>query len=176
MAKPREAKPIAMALLAVVVLFVLRASAVAEPIVLGPGTIQLEGAWTGEAPVTTGSPLLARRQGDVVLTVTRIAAPNPAAWRSATREAYIADVEAGVVSSAGAGATKLASKRKKLGADGVNVLDVTVRRTGPKGPEVVAVRILLFRTLTMAAAAARTDTRAGRKQVEAAVAGLAPSK
>lgn len=144
----------------------------AEPLGLGPATIDLTAGWTGEAPgVPPASPVLVRRNGDAVLVVSRLAAPNPGAWRSSTREAYLDEVEAGLL----AGATKVAVKRRKLGTDGVNAIDVTMRRNGPSGPEVVAVRVLLFRTLTMAASAAAPDTRGNRKLVEQAVSGLLPT-
>jgi hypothetical protein len=159
------------ALAAAGVLLALAGTAAAEDVALGPATIELDAAWTGEAPVTGTSPVLVRKNGGAVLTVSRLPAPNPGAWRSSTRDAYIGEIEAGLV----AGATKLAAKRKKLGTDNVNVLDVTLRRTGPAGPEVVAVRVLLFRTLTMAAAAAAPDTRGNRKLVETAVSGLLPT-
>lgn len=158
--------------LAALLLFAATTGATADPIPMGPATITLDDGWRGDAVREGVSPVLVRRLDDAVLTVSRLPAPNPGAWRSATRDAYIDAVEAGLV----AGATKVASKRRKLGADNVNVLDVTLRRTGPSGPEVVAVRVLLFRTLTMAAAAAAPDTRANRKRVEAAVGGLAPSR
>jgi hypothetical protein len=160
------------ALAVLALLAALFRGAAADPIPLGPATITLDDAWTGETPREGVSPVLVRSQGDALLTVSRLPAPNPGAWRAATRDAYIDAIEAGLV----AGATKVAAKRRKLGADSVNVLDVTLRRTGPSGPEVVAVRVILFRTLTMSAAAAAPDTRANRKRVESAVAGLVPSK
>ena len=156
---------------ALLVLAVLAAPAAAEEIALGPAILTIDPAWTGGAPVTGSSPVLVRTHDGAVLTVSRLAAPNPAAWRSATRDAYIDEVEAGLLVDA----AEVASKRKKMGSDNVNVLDVTLRRKGPNGPEVVAVRVLFFRTLTMAAAAAAPDTRAGRKRVEAAVGGFGPS-
>lgn len=158
--------------LTITILLALSGAAAAEPLNLGPATIELDPAWTGETPAAPpASPALVRRNDAAVLVVSRLAAPNPGAWRSATREAYMTEVEAGLL----AGATKLSSKRRKLGTDNVNVIDLTMRRTGPAGPEVVAVRVLLFRTLTMAASAAAPDTRANRKLVESAVAGILPT-
>ncbi len=149
----------------------LGSSAGADPISVGPALLELDALWVGGPPAAEGSPLLVRTSGDGVLVVTRAPAGNTPAWRSATRDAYMTEVEKGLL----AGAEKLALTRKKLGKDNVNVIDATVRRKGPKGgTEVVAVRILLFRTLTIAAAAAAPDTRAGRKLVETAVAGLSP--
>lgn len=162
----------AAALLVALGLAALTATAAAEPIKVGPAALALDPAWTGGAPATTGSPLVVRRHGAALLTVTRAAAPNTDAWRARTRERYLDEVEAGLV----AGAVKLRARRTRLGADGVPVLDVTLRRAGPVGAEVVAVRMLLFRTVTIAAAAAAPDDRRGRKLVEAAVAGLAPAR
>jgi hypothetical protein len=160
------------ALAALALLCALAAPAMAGPVEvsLGPATIALDPAWTGD-PAGDVSPVLVRTSGAAVLTVSRLAAPNPAAWRSATRDAYIDAVEAGFL----VGATRVATKRRKLGTDAVNVLDLTLRRPGPTGPEVVAIRVLFFRTLTMAAAAAAPDTRSNRKRLEAAVSGLLPT-
>lgn len=153
----------------------LAAPAGAQPVTvtIGPARLEHDPAWSGEPVAEGGAPALVRRQGLAILTVTRTAAPNPAAWRPRTRDAYLAEVEAGLV----AGATRLASKRRALGQAGVPTLDLTLRRRGPDGAaEVVAVRVLLFRTMTIAAAAAAPDDRAGRRLVEGAVAGLAPAR
>ncbi len=146
----------------------------AEPLKVGPAQIELDPLWNGPPVAIEGSPLLVRRRDGALLTVTRAAAPNTAAWRSATRTAYLDEVEAGLLA---AGATKLGAKRKQLGKDSVPVLDVTVRRQAPDGTtEIVAVRLLLFRTVTIAAAAAAPDSRAGRTLAEAAVATLVPQR
>lgn len=50
-------------------------------------------------------------------------------------------------------------------------LDLTFRRRGPRGVEVVAARVLLFRTLTMVAIAAAPRDRGA---VDAAVRALTP--
>ncbi|HUQ06421.1 MAG TPA: hypothetical protein VM261_28150 [Kofleriaceae bacterium] len=166
------------ALVALVVIAAGAAAAVAEPVVVTPAQIELEAAWTG-AEVTPepleGAAWVVRTNRDALLTVTKAKAGNTAAWRSATREKYLDDVEAGLVAGAGAGAEKLAAKRGKVGRDNVPVLDVVLRRRSPAGAtEIVAVRVLLFRTVTVAAAGAAPDTRSGRKLVEGAVTKLVP--
>ena len=149
-------------------------SAAADAIAVTPAQIELDAAWAG-APVATepagGAAWVVRTNGDALLTVTKAMAGNTAAWRSKTREAYLDAVEAGLTR----GAEKVSAKRGKVGRDGVPVLDVVLRRTAPGGrTELVAVRVLLFRTVTVAAAAAAPDTRAGRKLVEGAVTRLVP--
>lgn len=161
-------------LLAMAVLGAATAAASAEPVVVMPAQIELDPAWTGApapAEPTVGAAWVVRTNGDALLTVTKASAGNTAAWRSATRETYLDEVEASLVK----GAEKLSAKRGKAGKDNVPVLDVVMRRKGPGGAtEVVAVRVLLFRTVTVAAAAAAPDTRGGRKLVEGAVTKLVP--
>jgi hypothetical protein len=149
-------------------------TATAEPVVVTPAQIELDAAWTG-APAapepTVGAAWVVRRSGDALLTVTKASAGNTPAWRSATREKYLDEVEASLVR----GAEKLSAKRSTAGKDNVPVLDVVMRRKAPGGAsEVVAVRVLLFRTVTVAAAAAAPDRRSGRKLVEGAVTKLVP--
>lgn len=150
------------------------ADAAAEAIVVTPATIELDAAWTGTPAATeptVGAAWVVRHNGNALLTVTKAMAGNTAAWRSATRETYLDDVEAGLV----AGAEKLSAKRGKVGKDNVPVLDVVMRRKAPGGAsEIVAVRVLLFRTVTVAAAAAVSESRTGRKLVEGAVTKLVP--
>lgn len=160
------------ALVALLVVCGTAAAAAAEPLVVTPAQIELDAAWAGDPPATEGSPLLVRKNGAAVLTVTKALAGNTAAWRSATREKYMDEVETGLLVG---GAEKLSGKRAKVGKDNVPVMDVVLRRKRADGSkEVVAVRVLLFRTVTVAAAAAAPDTRSGRKLVEGAVVGLVP--
>ena len=148
--------------------------AAAEAVVVTPAQIELDAAWTG-TPVPTepavGAAWVVRQNGGALLTVTKAIAGNTAAWRSATREKYMDEVEAGLVK----GAEKLSAKRSKVGKDNVPVIDVVMKRKAPGGAsEIVAVRVLLFRTVTVAAAAAAPDSRSGRKLVEGAVTKLVP--
>lgn len=150
------------------------APSAAEAIAVTPAQIELDEAWAG-APVAAepvvGTAWVVRTNGDALLTVTKAMAGNTAAWRAKTREAYLDALEAGLTR----GAAKVSARRGKVGRDGVPVLDVVLRRTAPDGrAELVAVRVLLFRTVTVAAAAAAPDTRAGRKLVEGAVTKLVP--
>jgi len=150
------------------------AAAAAESITVTPAQLELDEAWAG-APVAAepaaGAAWVVRTNGDALLTVTKAMAGNTAAWRTKTREAYLDAVLAGLTR----GAEKVSARRGKVGRDGVPVLDVVLRRTAPGGrAELVAVRVLLFRTVTVAAAAAAPDTRAGRRLVEGAVTRLVP--
>ncbi|HVK78743.1 MAG TPA: hypothetical protein VM734_35830 [Kofleriaceae bacterium] len=153
------------------------APAAAEPVEVGPATLALAPAWSGEpaaaSPAPADTPLVRRHRDGAVLTVSRAPVGNLDAWRSKTRGAYLDAVEAGFL---GPGTVRLGGARPRLGKAEVPVLDLTFRRTAGGTTEVVAVRVLLFRTVTIAAAAAAPDTRAGRRLVEAAVATLAPTK
>jgi hypothetical protein len=149
-------------------------TATAEPVVVTPAQIELDAGWTGApaaAEPTVGAAWVVRTNGDALLTVTKASAGNTAAWRSTTRDKYLDEVEAGLAK----GAEKVSAKRGKVGKDNVPVLDVVLRRKSPSGAsEIVAVRVLLFRTVTVAAAAAAPETRSGRKLVEGAVTKLVP--
>lgn len=166
--------PVRRPVVAVVLLALLGASATAEVITVTPAQLDLDGAWSGPAvpeEPPPGEAWVVRRNGEAVLTVTRAQAGNTAAWRSKTREAYIDGVEAAILR----GAEKLSSKRSKIGRDNVPVLDIVMRRKSPSGRmEMVAVRVLLFRTVTVGAAAGAPDSRSGKKLVEGAVTKLVP--
>ncbi|HEY5937083.1 MAG TPA: hypothetical protein VIU61_20675, partial [Kofleriaceae bacterium] len=60
-----------------------------------------------------------------LLAVTRAAVPNPEAWRAKTRDAYLEQIERGVLASI-RDAKKLA--RQASSANGVPALDLEVRR------------------------------------------------
>lgn len=87
-----------------------------------------------------------RSHSGPVLAITRARVPNPDAWRSKTRDAYVDEIERGVA------ATLPGYKRlsRTFGdANGVPVLDLEARRTG--GATVV-IRVLLYRTYALALA------------------------
>ncbi|MBP6845369.1 MAG: hypothetical protein KA201_16560, partial [Kofleriaceae bacterium] len=110
-----------------------------------------------------------RTRGDATLIVARYDVGNLPAWREATRAAHVDAVVRGF--AAAAGYAELGRTLGKTGPAGVPTLDLTFRRRGPRGAEVVAARVLLFRTLTMVAIAAAPRDRAA---VDAAVRALTP--
>jgi hypothetical protein len=81
-----------------------------------------------------------------LLAVTRASLPNPEAWRSKTRDAYLDQIERGVLASI-RGARKLA--RQAHSANGVPALDLEVRRDDGA---TILVRVLAFRTYALALA------------------------
>ncbi len=157
-----------------VALVALAGAAAAEPLDLGPARLALDPAWIGAAPAPAPSdaPLVRTHPSGATLTVTRAAVGNPDAWRRQTHDAYVDAIEAGFARTAGY--VRVDHGRPRLGAAGVPTLELTFRRTVGGRREIVAVRVLLFRTVTFAAAAAAPDTRAGRRLAEAAVASLTP--
>lgn len=143
--------------------------AAADPIDLGPARLTLDDSWRGPAVATEPVTAVARRAGPVQLFAVRYDVPNLEAWRDATRPPHVAAIVAGFAQAPGYAA--LGQRVHRLGAGGVPTLDLTFRRQGPTGPELVAVRVLLFRTTTIAAIAAAPAERA---TVERAVAALTP--
>ncbi len=145
--------------------------AAAEPIDLGPARLVLDERWTGAAvgaePVTS----VARTAGAAQLVAVRYDVPNLEAWRNRTRAAHVDAIVAGFATAPGY--APLGTPRiRRLGAAAVPTLDLSFRRRGPAGDdELVAVRVLLFRTTTIAAIAAAPADRAA---IERAVAGLTP--
>jgi hypothetical protein len=138
----------------------------AEPIDRGPASIELTDDWHGDPP-SAGD--LVRIAGDATLLVTRFDVPNLTAWRDSTRAAYIDAIVAGFATAPGYALSDRTVQR--MGPAGVPTLDLHFRRRGPRGREVVAVRVLLFRTLTMVAVAAAASDRT---MIDRAVAGLVP--
>jgi hypothetical protein len=81
-----------------------------------------------------------------LVAVTRASLPNPEAWRAKTRDAYLEQIERGVLASI-RGARKLA--RQALAAGGVPALDLEVRRDDGA---TIFVRVLAFRTYALSLA------------------------
>ncbi|MBL8621956.1 MAG: hypothetical protein JNK64_11650 [Myxococcales bacterium] len=140
--------------------------AAAEPVDLGPASLALDGAWAGPPATPDG---VTRTRGDATLIVVRYDVGNLPAWREATRAAHVDAIVRGFAATAGY--AELGRTLGKTGPAGVPTLDLTFRRRGPHGAEVVAARVLLFRTLTMVAIAAAPRDRAA---VDAAVRALTP--
>lgn len=140
--------------------------AAADPVDLGPATLALDDAWAGPPAAPDG---VTRSRGDATLIVVRYDVGNLPAWREATRAAHVDAIVRGFAATAGY--AELGRTLGKTGPAGVPTLDLTFRRRGPRGAEVVAARVLLFRTLTMVAIAAAPRDRA---TVDAAVRALTP--
>ena len=126
---------------------------------------------TATAAAASATPIVLRGAKGAVLIATRNAAPNLVAWSRATGDAHVDELIAGFTAVDGATVV-----RRALTTDGpsaVPVLDLTLRRGG----RVVAIRVILFRTLTVAAAATADDRGpAATAALERAVAGLHPDR
>jgi hypothetical protein len=136
-----------------------------------PAVLDVDAAWRLDAPSDAAdAPAMVLRHADGgVLAVTVAMAPNPDAWRKRKRKAYFADVVAGFEDQPGV----KVDKHKDLRVKGVPTLELWLTRTlEDGGSEVVFVRVLLFRTRTIMAAAA--GPKAAKKRLEAAARGLAP--
>lgn len=107
-------------------------------------TLELDGAWTARPAPTIV--LAYQAPSGALLAVTRAQVPNADAWRSKTRDAYVAEVERGAIASV-RGATRLSHRVGE--ANGVPVLDLELRRAD--GATLV-LRYLLFRTYALALA------------------------
>jgi len=107
-------------------------------------SLTLDTAWTA----ITAPSLVAAYQGPggAMLAVTRAPVPNPDAWRTRTRDAYLEQVERGALAQL-RGGRRLAHHHGE--ANGVPVLDLEVRRAD--GATIV-LRYLLFRTYALALA------------------------
>lgn len=156
------------ALVAALLLLAAAPAAAADPIDLGPATLTLDDHWTGPAvtaPITT----VVRTSGAAQLVVVRYEVPNLEAWRERTRGAHVDAIVAGFAATPGYRA--LGKPRvKRLGRGSVPTLELAFERRGPDGVELIAVRVLMFRTLTMAAVATAPD----RAVAERAAWALAP--
>ncbi|MEZ4402734.1 MAG: hypothetical protein R3B06_22120 [Kofleriaceae bacterium] len=150
----------------VAVAVVVAAPATAAPLVLGPAGLALDDGWAavavdGQATAT---------HGDARLALVRYDVPNLEAWRERTRAAHVEAIVAGLAAAPGAKVLTRATSRTGVAA--VPTVDVVLRRRGPAGDEVVAVRALLFRTTTIIVLAA---SPADRPLVEAAARALVPA-
>lgn len=150
--------------LAIAVVAAVAVGAQAEPIALGPATLDLDESWTGAAPSETR---VVRGRGDATLVAVRYEVPNVAAWRESTRAAHVDAIVAGFT---GAGWTVERRAVSRIGAAAVPTLDLSLTRRGPRGRERTAVRVLLFRTMTWLAIAGGGDART----VDGAVRALTP--
>lgn len=131
---------------AVVALLLLVATAHAEDVPL-PRTkakLTIPDGWTRLA--VPGIVAGYKAPGGVLLAVTRAPVPNPDAWRTKKRDAYVDQIERGVASSM-KGYKRLAKKLSEVA--GVPALDLEARRDD--GATIV-LRVLLFRTYALALA------------------------
>lgn len=154
---------------AAVLVALLAGRAAAAPVDLGPATLTLDDRWAAPPAAIDAPELVTRQHGDVTVVVVRYDVPNLPAWRERTRDDHVAAVVRGFATLPGY--LELARAVSRTGPAGVPTLDLTFRRRGPGGDEVVAARVLLFRTLTMVALAAAPRDRAA---VETATRALTP--
>lgn len=156
---------------------VVAAAATAEadettiPVPDEPAQLTVDAAWASGAPrpVADGPSIALRHPGGAVLAVTVAIAPNTEAWRDRTRGAYVAEIVEGFRAQPG---VKVVDHETGKVA-GVPCLDLSLRRATDAGTRLVAVRLLLFRSRTIALAA--EGDRRDRALLDAAVRGLVPT-
>jgi hypothetical protein len=122
------------------------ALASADPTVITdqPAQLELPTGWRAEAgpAVADGPVLVVRGPGGALGAVSVAMAPNPDAWRDQTRDANVDGIVEGFDAQPG-----VRVKKRTLSKVGiVPCLDLELRRDGKR----VAVRLLLFRTRTIA--------------------------
>jgi len=130
--------------LVVVLTGIARADDVVVTLPKTKATLRIPTSWTRVE--RTGLVVGFRDPRGVLLAVTRAQVPNPDAWRAKTRDAYLEQIERGVLASI-RGAKKLS--RSTRTANGVPALELEVRRDD--GATIVT-RILVFRTYALALA------------------------
>ena len=126
-------------------------------------TIDLPASW--KTATVEGVVLGARGAANEVLAITRSQVPNPDAWRSKKRDAYLDQIEKGV-------AAKVKGYKRvsrKLEANPIPTLDLEAKRDD--GATIV-MRILLFRTYALALAI-EVPKRASTKDARAIAATFA---
>ncbi|MBK9032882.1 MAG: hypothetical protein IPL61_16690 [Myxococcales bacterium] len=139
-------------------------AAAAEPVDLGPATLTLDDDWTGPAADAGG---VVRTRGAATAVVVRYEVPNLPAWRDATRTAHVDAIVRGFASAPGY--VELARALVRTGPARVPTLELTFRRRGAAGVELVAARVLLFRTLTLVAIVGGPGERAGLERAARAL-------
>jgi hypothetical protein len=122
----------------------------AVPLPDQPAALRLGAPWIVEpAPAVADAPLLVMRHpGGAVLAVTVAMVPNPDAWRERTRAAYLARIVEGFAAEPGVTVVSSASRKSA----GVPTLDLVLERRTAEGRRSVAVRLLVFRSRTIAVA------------------------
>jgi hypothetical protein len=129
-----------------VVLAALCATASADDVPLPQTKAKLAVTDGWHAVPTTGVVAAYRSDHGAILAVTRAAVPNPDAWRSRTRAAYIDQVERGIAEHV-SGYRRLSRKVSEV--HDVPTLDVEARRDGGS---TLVVRVLLFRSYALSLA------------------------
>ena len=117
-----------------------------------PAQLVVDDRWqaVAAAPVPDGPALVMRDDRGDLLAVTVAQAPNTDAWIKKKRDAYEQAIVDGFVATPGVTVKKHATSMVM----GTPCVDLVLDRSGP-----VAVRLLLFRTRTVAIAVSATDAR-----------------
>ena len=137
-------------------------------------TLTVDAPWVEQPAATspTSTVLELAHPRGVRVVLTRTDAPNPQAWRAATREAYVDELERGFAAAPG----YRRGKRTVTLRATIPTVDLRFERRLPDGTrEQVVVRLLLYRTYTLALAAAGPTRamRAARRDVDRLVTSLA---
>ena len=151
-----------------VIALLLAASAAHADVVTLPNTkatIDLPKTWT--AQTTEGVVLGARGPASEVLAITRAPVPNPDAWRSKKRDAYVDQIERGLAARI-KGYKRVSRKLVEL--ESIPALELEAKRDD--GATLVF-RILLFRTYALALAI-EVPKRSSPKDARAVVQTFAP--
>lgn len=131
---------------AIAVIAFVGATASADDVPLPQTKAKLSVTAGWHATPATGVVASYRSDRGAILAVTRAAVPNPDAWRSRTRAAYVDQVERGIAEHV-PGFHRLAHKTSTV--HDVPALDVEARRDG--GATLV-IRVLLFRSYALSLA------------------------
>ena len=131
---------------ATIVVAALCATAVADDVVLPQTKAKLSVTAGWHAAPATSVVVAYRSDGGAILAVTRAQVPNPDAWRSRTRDAYVDQVERGIAEHV-PGYRRLARKISEVHE--VPALDVEARRDNGS---TVVFRVLLFRSYALSLA------------------------
>jgi hypothetical protein len=127
----------------------LIAAALAAPTLAAPialphtkATLDVPATWTKVE--ATGVVVAYKSPSGLVLAVTRAAVPNPDAWRSKTRDAYVDQIERGALAAIANGKRRA---RKVTEIGGVPVVDLEL-----SGARTIVMRIVLFRSYALTCA------------------------
>lgn len=150
------------------VLVLLVASAAHAEVVKLPNTrttLDLPAAW--KTVETEGLVLGAKGPASEILAITRASVPNPDAWRTKTRDAYIEQIERGLASRI-KGYKRVTKKLAETNS--VPTLDLEAKRGGGA---TILVRVILYRTYALSLAI-EIPKRVSTKDARAIVTSFVP--